>query len=109
MPAAFGDTRAIRNPAYRTTRLIRFFIKFVCKYFQENDVYRVKDLRKEPITVGKKIIYFNKFNPGWTQPIPLLLSTAGMMHGGEKSMLLQRAEKVVYFAADVYNNQQRRA
>ena len=87
----------------------RLYEKFVCKYFQENDVYRVKDLRKEPITVGKKIIYFNKFNPGWTQPIPLLLSTAGMMHGGEKSMLLQRAEKVVYFAADVYNNQQRRA
>jgi hypothetical protein len=26
------------------------------------------------------------------------------MHGGEKTMLLQRAEKVVYFAADVYNN-----
>jgi hypothetical protein len=33
----------------------------------------------------------------------------GMMHGGEKNMLLQRAKKVVYFAADVYNNQQRRA
>jgi hypothetical protein len=26
------------------------------------------------------------------------------MHGGDKTMLLQRAEKVVYFAAEVYNN-----
>jgi hypothetical protein len=86
----------------------RLYEKFVYRYFRDSEVYQVKDLKKEPITVGKKIIYFNKFNPSWTQPIPLLLSSAGMMHGGEKSMLLQRAEKVVYFAADVYNNQQRR-
>jgi hypothetical protein len=40
----------------------------------------------------------------WDQPIPLLVSGQGMMHGGEKTLLLQRAEKVVYFATEVYNN-----
>ena len=47
----------------------------------------------------------------WDQPVPLLISGQGMMHGGEKTLLLQRAEKVVYFAAEVYNirNMQRKS
>jgi len=32
-----------------------------------------------------------------------LVTSAGMMHGAEKTLLLQRAEKVVFFAAEVYN------
>jgi len=84
---------------------------FVNANFASDDVYRATTLKKEPITVGKKVIYFHKFHTSWTQPIPLLISGQGMMHGGEKSMLLQRAEKVVYFATEVYNNNtmQRRA
>jgi len=84
---------------------------FVNQYFESDEIYRVTELKKEPITVGKKVIYFHKFSASWTQPIPLLISGQGMMHGGDKSMLLQRAEKVVYFAAEVYNNNtmQRRA
>jgi hypothetical protein len=84
---------------------------FVNANFSGDDVYRASTLKKEPITVGKKVIYFHKFHTSWTQPIPLLISGQGMMHGGEKSMLLQRAEKVVYFATEVYNNNtmQRRA
>jgi hypothetical protein len=35
--------------------------------------------------------------------IPLLVSSAGMMFGGDKSLMLQRAEKVVYCVTDVYN------
>ena len=36
--------------------------------------------------------------------IPLVISSAGMVFGGAKHIMLQRAEKVVYCAADVYNN-----
>ncbi len=77
---------------------------FVYQYFDESEVHRVKDLKKEISTVHKKIIYFNKYMAQWEQPIQLLISGQGMMHGGEKSVLLQRAEKIVYFATEVYNS-----
>jgi hypothetical protein len=35
--------------------------------------------------------------------IPLLISSAGMMFGGDKSLMVQNAEKIVYCAAEVYN------
>lgn len=35
--------------------------------------------------------------------IPLLISGAGMMFGGDKQLMLQRAEKVVYCSTEVYN------
>jgi len=35
--------------------------------------------------------------------IPLVVSSVGMVFGGDKQIMLQRAEKVVYCAADVYN------
>ena len=36
-------------------------------------------------------------------PIPLLISSAGMIYGGDKSLMIQQAEKIVYCSADVYN------
>lgn len=76
---------------------------FVRKYFTEEDIHQVQTLKHTQPTVHKKVIYFNKFSVGWSQPVPLLISGQGMMHGGEKSMLIQEAEKVVYFATEVYN------
>lgn len=35
--------------------------------------------------------------------IPLVISSAGMVFGGDKQLMIQRAEKVVYCAQDVYN------
>ncbi len=82
----------------------RLYKNFVSRYFDPDDIYQAKDLKKEIPTVHKKVIYFNKYMTAWDQPIPLLVSGQGMMHGGEKTLLLQRAEKVVYFATEVYNN-----
>ncbi len=82
----------------------RLYKNFVSRYFQPDDVHQARDLKKELVTVNKKVIYFNKYTAGWSQPIPLLVSGQGMMHGGEKTLMLQRAEKVVYFAIEVYNN-----
>lgn len=36
--------------------------------------------------------------------IPLLISTAGMMFGGDKSLMVQRTEKAVYCAPEVYTS-----
>jgi len=35
--------------------------------------------------------------------IPILISSAGMVFGGDKQLMLQRAEKIVYCVEDVYN------
>ena len=81
----------------------RLLKNFVNRCFEEDDIYKVQTLKQTEPAVNKKIIYFNKFSATWQQPIPLLISGQGMMHGGEKTILLQQAEKVVYFATEVYN------
>lgn len=82
----------------------RLYNNFVIHCFEEQDVYRTNILKPTTDTLTQKVIYFNKFSPLWEQPIPLLVSGHGMMHGGDKTVLLQRAEKVVYFAAEVYKH-----
>jgi len=37
-----------------------------------------------------------------TERIPLIISSAGMVFGGDKQRMIQRAEKIVYVASDVY-------
>jgi hypothetical protein len=37
------------------------------------------------------------------ESIPMLVSSAGMIFGGDKQIMMQRANKVVYTSADVYN------
>lgn len=86
----------------------RLLDNFVRQNFEDDEIYRVRDLKKVSPAIHKKVIYFNKYTAQWDQPIPLLISGQGMMHGGEKSMLLQRAEKIVYFATEVYNNKNNR-
>lgn len=81
----------------------RLYKNFVEKCFTEDDVYKVKTLKPTSTIVQKKLIYFNKFTATWSQPIRLLISGQGMMHGGDKTILIQEAEKVVYFATEVYN------
>jgi hypothetical protein len=81
----------------------RLYNRFVEKYFKQEEIHKISHGKTTPNDTAR-VIFFHKYNPKWTQPIPLLISSAGIMHGGEKTMLLQRAEKVVYFAADVYNS-----
>lgn len=52
-----------------------------------------------------KVVYITK---PVTVPIPLLISTAGMIYGGEKEIMIQQAEKIVYCATDVYNKKSNR-
>jgi hypothetical protein len=49
-----------------------------------------------------KVVYTHKIPRKWTNNIPLLISGAGMMFGGDRQIWLQSAEKVVYFAKDIY-------
>ena len=65
-----------------------------------NQVFQSR--RKDDIFVGYRYVYTN--TPIRKMDIvPIVISSAGMMFGGDKQLMIQRAEKVVYCAADVYN------
>jgi len=81
----------------------RLYDKFVARYFEQEEIHKIRDTKTQPRT-DARVVFFHKYSPKWANRIPLLISSAGIMHGGDKTMLLQRAEKVVYFAAEVYNN-----
>jgi hypothetical protein len=55
-------------------------------------------------SVPADVKYIHTTVPIKNLDIPLLVSTAGMMFGGDKSLMLQRADKIVYFAADVHTH-----
>jgi hypothetical protein len=81
----------------------RLYDKFVARYFEQEEIHKIRDTKTQP-RIDARVVFFHKYSPKWDNRIPLLISSAGIMHGGDKTMLLQRAEKVVYFAAEVYNN-----
>jgi len=95
---------ARRYPVYvyepdMSERLLKNFVE---KHFAAKHILKTQTLKQTEAFTNAKVVYFNKFK-AWAQRVPLLISGQGMMHGGEKSLLLQRAEKVVYFATEVYN------
>lgn len=50
-----------------------------------------------------KVVYATKIPKTPVGRIPLMVSGAGMLYGGDRQMWIQAAEKVVYFTKDVYN------
>lgn len=62
---------------------------------------------KPGITESTMIVYTTKIPKDQTESIPLLISSAGMMFGGDKELWIQQAEKVVFFSDNVYNKQNR--
>jgi hypothetical protein len=59
--------------------------------------------QEDPDVGQARVVHFTKYRSRWQHRIPLLLSSAGMLYGGEKQLLIDRAEKIVYFAAEVYS------
>jgi hypothetical protein len=55
-------------------------------------------------SVPSGVKYIHTTIPIRDMTIPLLVSTAGMMFGGDKSLMTQHTEKAIYFAHDVYTN-----
>jgi hypothetical protein len=68
--------------------------------FAEEEIIEVKHTESISIDSKIKVVYITK--PVLT-PIPLLISTAGMIYGGQKEIMVQQAEKIVYCASEVYN------
>ncbi len=70
----------------------------------ENDILEVKNGKIADVNPGHKFIYTIKPVAN-LEKIPLLISSAGMIFGSTKSVMVQQAEKIVYVAADVYQSQ----
>jgi len=63
----------------------------------------VKFDTRETITDQTRLVYAEKIPKFEISRIPLMVSSAGMLYGGDRQLWLQAAEKVVYFTKDVYN------
>lgn len=55
------------------------------------------------VSADVKVVYTSKIPKTQFERIPLMISSAGMLYGGDRQMWIQAAEKVVYFSKDVYN------
>jgi hypothetical protein len=71
------------------------------KYFPDTMITITKGLTSIPEDV--KVVYTTKIPKIPIDRIPLMISGAGMLYGGDRQMWIQAAEKVVYFTKDVYN------
>jgi hypothetical protein len=73
---------------------------------------QLRSLRADVVEVSRNVKnrnwddgfkYVHVVVPVTAKKIPLLISSAGMIYGGDKSLMVQQAEKIVYCSADVYN------
>jgi hypothetical protein len=66
------------------------------------DIYHVKN-KRDVDTIPEGVKYIYTIFPIKSIRIPLLVSTAGMMFGGEKNYMMQNTDKAIYFAAEVFS------
>jgi hypothetical protein len=79
-------------------RLLQLFGQHI-----DSDHVVVLDNKNVVIGANTKLVYTNKIPRVAIDRIPLMVSSAGMLYGGDRQIWLQAAEKVVYFSKDVYN------
>jgi hypothetical protein len=107
-----GDIASVLNYADRLQRWPVVFYEpdMSGRLFAELTTLRdrtefVEIKNKKNITVPQGVKYVYTHIPLSTLPIPLMVSTAGMLFGGDKSLMIQNAEKIIYYAAEVYSKQ----
>lgn len=72
------------------------------KLYPSEDIYSVGVAKRPVIPPTAKFIHTVKPIRA-IERVPMLVTSAGMIFGGDKQIMTQRSEKIVYFAADVYN------
>ena len=76
-------------------------LKKLQEMFDENEILEIKNKRVPELIDSKvKVVYSVK---PFSHSLPLLVSAMGMIYGGEKELMMQQAEKIVYCTAEVYN------
>jgi len=74
--------------------------------FEESEIFQIKsDKDKKYINDRAQLIHtIRPLTHKNLARIPLMISTSGMIVGGDRQMMVQCAEKVVYVSVGVYNN-----
>jgi len=74
--------------------------------FDESEIFQIKsDRDKKYINARARLIHtIRPLTHRHLARIPLMISTSGMIVGGDRQMMAQCAEKVVYVSVGVYNN-----
>ena len=70
--------------------------------YPSSDIFEVKTNKRPDIPEGVKFLHTTKPIRNLDR-VPMLITSAGMIFGGDKQIMTQRAEKIVYIASDVYN------
>jgi len=71
------------------------------RHFAREQVVNLNN--NEVVTPETRFVYANKIPKTSIDRIPLMISSAGMLYGGDRALWIQQAEKVVYFTKEVYN------
>ncbi|CAB5214635.1 hypothetical protein UFOVP190_196 [uncultured Caudovirales phage] len=71
------------------------------RHFTREQVVNLNN--NETVTPETRLVYANKIPKTSIDRIPLMISSAGMLFGGDRALWIQQAEKVVYFTKEVYN------
>ena len=69
---------------------------------------QVVNLDKQQVNANTRLAHCRVIPKDPVNRIPLLVSSAGMIFGGDRQIWLDSAEKVVYFTKDVYNKQNKK-
>lgn len=77
-------------------------LRVLLSLYPEEQIVAVGNNKQYEVTEGVKFIHTHKPLRKLDR-IPMLVSSAGMIFGGDKQIMVQRAEKIVYVSADVYN------
>lgn len=70
--------------------------------FTEDQIYKMPH-KGGTVPASTRLVCVEKIPKTPVQHIPLLVSAAGMLFGGDRQVWIQNAEKVVYFTSEVYN------
>ena len=73
------------------------------RYFPGAMMTLDKKVMDTGITEDIRVVYTTKIPRTAIARIPLMVSSAGMLFGGDRQVWIQTAEKVVYFTNEVYN------
>lgn len=78
--------------------------ELVSKYFTAQEIFKLGNNKSVAnIPADAKVIFTHKLTKQAPKQIPILITFAGLIYGGDKSLWLQKAERIVYSCHEVYN------
>ncbi len=78
--------------------------ELVSKYFTASEIFKLGNNKLvDNVPEDVKVIFTHKLTKQTPKQIPMLITFAGLIYGGDKSLWLQKAERIVYSCHEVYS------